>query len=223
MVIVRSLLSLAAAALFIGQAQADISMLVGSHEEGGLYLNTDLRVPHGCKNADGKGTTGVTVEIPSEILAAQGEYIPDYNVTITKQQLTEPQKLAKDGREVTSRVASIQWMGPEIPSGTFMDFKMRIFIPENDGETKYHYFKTTQHCGDVNDVYDQIPGSDNYDASLRRNAPFIEIGEEVDNTPWIESKENRNSNVNHDSGAVTHKAAIAATAIVASLAAFNLA
>ncbi|KAI9494704.1 hypothetical protein BDB00DRAFT_787047 [Zychaea mexicana] len=217
-----SILSLATVALLISKAQADLSLLVGSHEGSGLYLNTDLRVPHGCKNSDGSLTLGVTVEIPSEILAVQAEYIPDYNLTITKQQLTEPQALSEGGREVSSRTASIQWMSADpVPDGAFMDYKMRIYIPKiGDDETHTHYFKTTQHCeGGVNDVYDQIPGSENYDESSGRNAPFIEIGGEVDSTPWIESKENRNTN----GASSSQKVAMAATALVAGLAAFNLA
>ncbi|KAI9247126.1 hypothetical protein BDA99DRAFT_565203 [Phascolomyces articulosus] len=198
-------------------------MLVGSHERGGLYLNSDLRVPHGCKNSDGSRTTGITVEIPSEILAVQAEYIPGFNMTITKQQLSEPQSLSEGGRQVTERIASVQWTSSEpIPSGAFMDFKLRLFIPEiHDDDTHIHWFKTVQHCeNNVNDIYDQIPDSANYNESAGRNAPFIEIGTENDPHPWVESKENRND----ISGASNIQNAFAgATVIIAGLAAINLA
>lgn len=137
------------------------------------------------------------------------------NTTVSEQELSEPQELSPGGRKVTSRVHSVKWEGGPIPSGQFMDFSMRVFIPEVGDESKKFYFPVTQECEQGLDSWDQIPGTDGYNASKQHDAPYIHIGESVDSHPWIEDRS--------DAGSINKGGMAFATIVFAVLAAIQLA
>ncbi|KAI9486412.1 MAG: hypothetical protein EXX96DRAFT_42056 [Benjaminiella poitrasii] len=167
--------------------EAHLSMTVSKSDDA-TYVTTAIRVPHGCTGADNTDTTAITVTIPAGINRLQVGYIPGWNVTTQTEVVSPPVTMGKS--QINSRVSTVRWEGGPLPHGQFLDFGLRLFLPEaaEEGTSELLFFPIIQECTGGRDYWNQVPGTDGYNSSLERDAPHIEINTVADDTPWTENR-----------------------------------
>ncbi|KAI8379599.1 uncharacterized protein BYT42DRAFT_332899 [Radiomyces spectabilis] len=152
-----------------------------------LYLTTGIRLPHGCRS-NGALARAVVVEIPNAVTRLQVQWIPGWNSTVNYRQLNPPRE--ENGKQVTQAPSSVRWEGGPLPAGHFLDFNMRIRIPDIEKDRDTLYFPTSVECDGARDLWNQIPDTPGYDKDSEFHAPLIHVGSAVNkiDTPWVESK-----------------------------------
>jgi len=128
-VLIRTFLSVAAAALlFTSAAAAHVTLNPGEWEAGG-FARFAVRVPNERDNAD---TIEVTVRFPQSIISASFQPKPGWQRSIEMEPLDEP--VEEEGEQITEHIASVTWTGGKIAPGEFEEFGLSFRVPETPGE-----------------------------------------------------------------------------------------
>jgi uncharacterized protein YcnI len=94
------------------------------HLQPGSYLNTALRVPHGCSGAS---TTGISVTVPNNVYSIKPEVVANWNLTIQYVNLTTPVTI--EGQQINQTVSNITWSNGLLPNDEFQEFGLQIQLP----------------------------------------------------------------------------------------------
>jgi periplasmic copper chaperone A len=136
----------------------------------GAYTVLTFSVPHGC---EGSPTTGITIQIPEEILSVTPTRNPLYEVEKTMMKLDEPVTDAH-GNTVTERVGEITYAtDTPLPDGERDAFELSLQLPDAAGETLA--FPVIQKCekGETGWVETAAEGQDLEE--LEHPAPTVTI------------------------------------------------
>lgn len=127
--LIRTFLSVAAAALlFTSAAAAHVTLNPGEWEAGG-FARFAIRVPNERDKAD---TIEVTVRFPQSIISASFQPKPGWKRSIEMEPLDEP--VEEEGEQITEHIASVTWSGGKIAPGEFEEFGVSFRVPETPGE-----------------------------------------------------------------------------------------
>lgn len=160
----------AAAGLVLAAAPAAAHVSVDP-SEGAAGSSTILTfsVGHGC---EGSRTTGITVQIPEQILSVTPTRNPDWEVEKVIDQLDEPATDAH-GNEVTERVAEVVYTANEpLPDGIRDEFELSLQLPDAAGETLA--FPTIQTCEEGETAWTEVAADGNTEG-LESPAPTVTI------------------------------------------------
>jgi periplasmic copper chaperone A len=128
-VLIRTFLSVAAAALlFTSAAAAHVTLNPGEWEAGG-FARFAVRVPNERDNAD---TIEVTVRFPQSIISASFQPKAGWKRSIEMEPLDEP--VQEEGEQITEHIARVTWSGGKIAPGEFEEFGVSFRVPETPGE-----------------------------------------------------------------------------------------
>jgi uncharacterized protein YcnI len=98
----------------------------------GAYTILTFSVPHGC---EGSPTSGITIQIPEEILSVTPTRNPLYDVEKTMVQLDEPVEDAH-GNSITERVGQVTYTTDvPLPDDQRDAFELSLQLPDAAGET----------------------------------------------------------------------------------------
>jgi uncharacterized protein YcnI len=135
---------------------------------GGSYYQAVFNVPHGCSGA---ATTGLTVEIPGEIISAKPQPKPGWSLLMTHEALEQPLKL-ESGRSMTERVSTISWQGGVLPDDEFDSFVILVHLPNRAGPL---YFPTVQHCAGAETQWIDLPPPGKTTRDVPHPPPYVII------------------------------------------------
>lgn len=145
----RPLLVAAALLLFSNDASAHI--VLAEHEaKAGSYYQATFDVPHGCA---GSATTGISVEIPADIVTAKPQPKPGWTLTITREDLAVP-VASESGAMLKQRTKTISWTGGKLLDEDFDAFAMMVHLPSRTGPL---YFPVVQTCESGKTLWTEVP------------------------------------------------------------------
>jgi uncharacterized protein YcnI len=101
------------------------------------YVRVVLRVPHGC---DGAATTGVRLQVPTELRQVKPMAAAGWTLTIVP---GEP-AANPGGHGASPLPREIAWLGGNLPDNQFQEFVMRVQTPAAPGGTIH--FPVVQEC-----------------------------------------------------------------------------
>ena len=167
-------------------ASAHVSV-TPSDTAAGAYVVLTFSVPHGC---EGSPTTGITIQVPEEILSVTPTRNPYYDVKKTMVELDEPVEDAH-GNSVTERVGEVTYTSKlPLPDGVRDALELSLQLPDAAGETLA--FPVIQQCEKGQTGWTEVP-ADGQDAdALEFPAPTVTItdpaepGEPATGTPEAE-------------------------------------
>ena len=152
-------------------AAAHVTANPGEAPAGG-YFRTALRVPHGC---EGSPTTGITIQVPEEILSVTPTRNPLYDVEKSRVQLDEPIE-DSHGNSVTERVGEVTYTADTpLPDGERDAFELSLQLPDAAGETLE--FPVVQQCEKGETAWVETPAEGQDPEELERPAPSVTITE----------------------------------------------
>jgi periplasmic copper chaperone A len=138
----------------------------------GAYVVLTFSVPHGC---EGSPTTGITIQMPEEIIAVTPTRNPLYDVEKTMVQLDEPVE-DSHGNSITERVGEVTYTAKTpLPDGERDAMELSLQLPDAAGETLA--FPVVQACvqGETGWVETAAEGQD--PEELEHPAPTVTITE----------------------------------------------
>ncbi len=138
----------------------------------GAFVVLTFSVPHGC---EGSPTTGITIQIPEEILSVTPTRNPLYEVEKTVVQLDEPVEDAH-GNSITERVGEVSYTTrTPLPDGERDAFELSLQLPDAAGETLN--FPVIQTCEKGQTDWVETPAEGQDPEELERPAPSVTITE----------------------------------------------
>jgi uncharacterized protein YcnI len=127
---------------------------------------------HGC---EGSPTTGITIQIPEEILSVSPTRNPQWEVEKTMVQLDAPVEDAH-GNSVTERVGEVHYEAVEpLPDGYRDTFDLSLTLPDAAGETLA--FPVVQTCEKGENPWTEVPAEGQDPEELEFPAPTVTITE----------------------------------------------
>lgn len=133
---------------------------------------------HGC---EGSPTTGITIQVPQEILSVSPTRNPQWEVEKSIEQLDEPVEDAH-GNSVTERVAAVTYRAVEpLPDGYRDTFELSLTLPETPGETLA--FPVIQTCEKGENPWTEVPAEGQDPEQLEFPAPTVTITEPTGEDP----------------------------------------
>ena len=138
----------------------------------GAFVVLTFSVPHGC---DGSPTTGITIQVPEEILSVTPTRNPLYEVEKSVVQLDEPVEDAH-GNSITERVGEVTYTArTPLPDGERDAFELSLQLPDAAGETLA--FPVIQACEKGETAWVETPAEGQDAEELERPAPSVTITE----------------------------------------------
>ncbi len=138
----------------------------------GAFVVLTFSVPHGC---DGSATTGITIQVPEEILSVTPTRNPYYDVKKTMLQLDEPVE-DSHGNSVTERVGEVTYTAKEaLPDGERDTMELSLQLPDAAGETLA--FPVLQECEQGETAWTEIAAEGQDAEELEHPAPTVTITE----------------------------------------------
>lgn len=138
----------------------------------GAFVVLTFSVPHGC---DGSPTTGITIQVPEEILSVTPTRNPLYEVEKSVVQLDEPVEDAH-GNSITERVGEVIYTArTPLPDGERDAFELSLQLPDAAGETLA--FPVIQACEKGETAWVETPAEGQDAEELERPAPSVTITE----------------------------------------------
>lgn len=104
----------------------------------GSYYKAVFRVGHGCQ---GSPTTGLTITLPTGVVAAKPMPKPGWSLHARIGKLAQPYD--NHGRTVTEDVVAVSWRGGPLADAHYDEFVIRVRLPQTPGPL---YFKVAQFC-----------------------------------------------------------------------------
>ncbi|HWM73782.1 MAG TPA: YcnI family protein [Nocardioides sp.] len=136
----------------------------------GAFVVLTFSVPHGC---EGSPTTGITIQVPEEILSVTPTRNPLYEVEKTMVQLDEPIE-DSHGNSVTERVGEVSYTTrTPLPDGERDAFELSLQLPDAAGETLN--FPVIQACEKGQTDWVETPAEGQDPEELERPAPSVTI------------------------------------------------
>jgi uncharacterized protein YcnI len=127
---------------------------------------------HGC---EGSPTTGITIQVPEEILSVSPTRTAQWEVEKSIEQLDEPVEDAH-GNSVTERVAEVAYRAVEpLPDGYRDAFELSLTLPDTPGETLA--FPVIQTCEKGENPWTEVPAEGQDPEQLEFPAPSLTITE----------------------------------------------
>jgi len=149
-----------------------------SDTSAGAFVVLTFSVPHGC---EGSPTTGITIDIPEEILSVTPTRNPMYDVEKVMVQLDDPVEDAH-GNAVTERVGAVNYTTKTpLPDGERDAFELSLQLPDAAGETLA--FPVLQHCRPGETAWVETAEEGQDPEELEHPAPTVTITEPGDETP----------------------------------------
>lgn len=154
-------------------APASAHVTVSPSDTGaGAYTVLTFSVPHGC---EGSPTTGITIQMPEEILSVTPTRNPLYEVEKTMVDLDEPVEDAH-GNSVTERVGEVTYTtDTPLPDGQRDAFELSLQLPDAAGESLA--FPVVQTCEQGETGWVETPAEGQDADALERPAPTVTITE----------------------------------------------
>jgi uncharacterized protein YcnI len=141
----------------------------------GAFVVLTVSVPHGC---EGSPTTGITIQIPEQILSVTPTRNPYYDVTKNMVRLDEPVEDAH-GNKITERVGEIVYSSKvPLPDGDRDAMELSLQLPDVAGETLA--FPTIQKCVKGETAWSEIPAEGQDAEELEHPAPAVTVTEATD-------------------------------------------
>jgi len=138
----------------------------------GAYVVLTFSVPHGC---EGSPTTGITIQVPEEILAVTPTRNPYYDVTKNMVKLDEPVEDAH-GNKLTERVGEIVYDAKvPLPDGDRDTMELSLQLPDAAGETLA--FPVLQECVEGETGWTEVAAEGQDAEELEHPAPTVTITE----------------------------------------------
>jgi periplasmic copper chaperone A len=138
----------------------------------GAFVVLTFSVPHGC---EGSPTTGITIQVPEQILSVTPTRNPLYDVEKTMVQLDEPIE-DSHGNSVTERVGEVTYTADTpLPDGERDAFELSLQLPDAAGETLA--FPVIQKCEKGETAWVETPAEGQDPEELERPAPSVTITE----------------------------------------------
>ena len=138
----------------------------------GAFVVLTFSVPHGC---EGSPTTGITIQVPEEILSVTPTRNPLYDVEKSRVQLDEPIE-DSHGNSVTERVGEVTYTADTpLPDGERDAFELSLQLPDAAGETLE--FPVVQQCEKGETAWVETPAEGQDPEELERPAPSVTITE----------------------------------------------
>jgi len=138
----------------------------------GAFVVLTFSVPHGC---DGSPTTGITIQVPEEILSVTPTRNPLYEVEKSVVQLDEPVDDAH-GNSITERVGEVTYTArTPLPEGERDAFELSLQLPDAAGEALA--FPVIQTCEKGETAWVETPAEGQDAEQLERPAPSVTITE----------------------------------------------
>jgi uncharacterized protein YcnI len=164
----------AAALLTVGvaaPASAHVTV-TPSDTAAGAYTILTFSVPHGC---EGSPTTGITIQIPEELLSVTPTRNPLYDVEKTMVRLDEPIEDAH-GNTVTERVGEVTYTtDTPLPDDQRDAFELSLQLPDAAGETLA--FPVIQTCVEGETGWTETAAEGQDPEELEHPAPTVTITE----------------------------------------------
>jgi uncharacterized protein YcnI len=138
----------------------------------GAYTVLTFSVPHGC---EGSPTTGITIQVPEEILSVTPTRHPFYDVEKTMVTLDDPVEDAH-GNSVTERVGEVTYTArTPLPDGERDAMELSLQLPDAAGETLA--FPVVQTCRQGETGWVETPAEGQDPDELEHPAPTVTITE----------------------------------------------
>jgi uncharacterized protein YcnI len=164
----------AAALLTVGlaaPASAHVTV-TPSDTAAGAYVVLTFSVPHGC---EGSPTTGITIQVPEEILSVTPTRHPFYDVEKTMVKLDDPVEDAH-GNSVTERVGEVTYTArTPLPDGERDAMELSLQLPDAAGETLA--FPVIQTCERGETGWVETPAEGQDADELEHPAPTVTVTE----------------------------------------------
>jgi uncharacterized protein YcnI len=137
----------------------------------GAYVVLTFSVPHGC---DGSSTTGITIQMPEEIVSVTPTRNAYYGVTKKLVKLDEPVEDAH-GNTITERVGQVTYDSKlALPDGYRDAVELSLQLPEDAaGETLA--FPVLQKCEKGQTAWTEIPADGQDPEELEHPAPTVTV------------------------------------------------
>ena len=146
-------------------AQAHVT-ITPSTTAAGAYAVLEVSVPHGCQ---GSSTTGITIQLPDEIVSVTPTRHALWEVEKNLEQL-DPPVTDSHGRQVTERVASVTYRTDSpLPEGYRDVLELSLLLPDLEGETLV--FPTIQTCEQGESAWIEVPAEGQDGEALELPAP----------------------------------------------------
>lgn len=146
-------------------AQAHVT-ITPSTTAAGAYAVLEVGVPHGCQ---GSSTTGITIQLPDEIVSVTPTRHALWEVEKNLEQL-DPSVTDSHGRQITERVASVTYRTDSpLPEGYRDVLELSLLLPDLEGETLV--FPTIQTCEQGEAAWIEVPAEGQDGEALELPAP----------------------------------------------------
>jgi uncharacterized protein YcnI/copper(I)-binding protein len=140
-----------------------------SEASNGQSIRAAVTLPHGC---DGVAIDTVIVKLPEGFVGAKPQSKPGWEISVTKGDYAKT--YSQHGQDVTSGATEITWSGGSLPDDQFDDFVVSGQVMDVAPGTALQ-FVTTQKCGDVSVVWDQVAAEGQNPHELEHPAPVITV------------------------------------------------
>jgi len=138
----------------------------------GAFVVLTFSVPHGC---EGSPTTGITIQVPEEILSVTPTRNAYYDVEKTMVELDEPIEDAH-GNSVTERVGEVTYTSKlPLPDGVRDALELSLQLPDAAGETLA--FPVIQQCEKGRTGWTETAAEGQDIETLEHPAPTVTITE----------------------------------------------
>ncbi|CAO3697295.1 unnamed protein product [Umbelopsis ramanniana] len=169
----RNITSLLAALCLLSivlQASSHVTFTVTTGQPDS-YLNTALRVPHGC---NGSATTAISVSVPDNVYSIKPEVVANWNLTIQYVNLTTP--ITVEGQQINQTVSNITWFNGLLPNDQFQEFGLQIQLPSTGyNNTNTLWFPVFQSCVNGTSTWGGIANTSSWNQYLGHPAPHIDL------------------------------------------------
>lgn len=135
----------------------------------GSYLETSLKVPHGC---DGSSTVALRVAIPDGVLSIKPQMKPGWTVSIVTRAIDPPLK-ADHGVTIDKAVTAVEWRGGPLPDSLYDTFGLVMKLPATAGKTLY--FPVVQTCENGTRDWTEIPAEGQSWHAVHSPAPQVRL------------------------------------------------
>lgn len=136
------------------------------------YAMLDFTVPHGC---DAAPTTGISIQMPPQVVSATPEEVPGWNVRTKEGKL--PQPAEQHGETITEGVRQVTWDGGSLPDAHLQRFGLSVALAGEPGESVP--FKVVQECaGGAETAWVQVASPDGPEPEHPAPAVVLTAGDE---------------------------------------------
>lgn len=138
----------------------------------GAYVILTFSVPHGC---DGSATTGISIQIPEDIVSVTPTRNPYYDVDKKMVKIDKP-ITDEDGNKITERVGTVDYTAKlALPDGYRDSMELSVQLPDAAGTTLD--FPVIQKCEKGRTAWTEIPADGQDPEELEHPAPAVTITE----------------------------------------------